>query len=55
MSAFVLIVFLKWGYAGGTVVIPYADETTCERGRVAVTVKTRNVMDAFCIPGGAPQ
>jgi len=50
MEAYILVLFLKYGYAGGVVAIPYVDKLACEAGLQAASTGAKTLQDGFCIP-----
>lgn len=52
MSTFILILFLKVGYAGGVVTVPYPDYQSCLLA-IEQAKKMDTYTDAACINGGA--
>lgn len=50
MEPYILVLFLKYSYAGGVIAIPYVDKLACETGlRIAVQT-SKTMQDGFCIP-----
>ena len=50
MEAYVLVLFLKYSYAGGVVAIPYVDKLACDAGLQAAVQSSKTFADGFCIP-----
>ena len=44
MEAYVLVLFLKYSYAGGVVAIPYVDKLACDAGLQAAVQSSKT----FC-------
>ena len=50
MTPFILILFLKWGYAGGVTQITYPDEKSCQAALSEVR-HMESFLDASCVRG----
>lgn len=50
MEAYILVLFLKYSYAGGVVAIPYVDKLACETALQVAKQNSTTLQDGFCIP-----
>jgi hypothetical protein len=48
LSVWVLVIFMRWGHAGGTVTIDYSTKDTCQQALNYIK-DSRNIETAFCI------
>lgn len=48
-AAWVLVIFMKWGYSGGAVTIEYSTKETCQQAANVTKASQSSVRAAFCV------